>query len=160
MAFIHHPTIAAANVFAVPMSRYGYEGQVGCAALTFKPISPSTTSVPQPADANTDISSLLPTITTLESYLLATGLAPYAVPRFLRVLISSSTDLGNLDAEDAGSERTSLIFKKLKTGLRREGLKKVQESRDVWFWLEREGAGYKVLEEGVREGILSGKARL
>lgn len=146
MAFINHPTIAAANVFAVPLSRYGYEGQVGCAALTFK-----FTSVNSSVEA---------TIQELEAYLLKTGLPPYGLPKFLRVLVDESNDLGNSDAEDVGTERTSLIMKKLKTGLRKEGLERVQGSRDLWFWLEREGGGYKVLEDEVRGNIMAGKANL
>lgn len=146
MAFINHPTIAAANVFAVPLSRYGYEGQVGCAALTFQ-----LTSVD---------SSVEDTVRELEAYLLKSGLPPYGLPKFLRVLVDESNDLGNSDAEDVGTERTSLIMKKLKTGLREEGLKRMQGSRDSWFWLEREGSGYKVLEEGVRGNIMAGKANL
>jgi hypothetical protein len=142
------------------MSRYGYEGQVGCAALTFKPPVISRPSTVSEGDTEASVEAMLPTIRDLEAYLLGTGLAPYALPRFLRVLISSSTDLGNLSAEDAGSERTSLIFKKLKTGLRKEGLEKVNGSRDVWFWLEREGGGYKVLGEEERGGILGGRAKL
>ena len=146
MAFINHPTIAAANVFAVPLSRYGYEGQVGCAALTFK-----LTSLQ---------SSVEDTVGELEAYLLKSGLPPYGLPKFLRVLVDESRDLGNSDAEDVGTERTSLIMKKLKTGLRKEGLERMQGSRDLWFWLDREGSGYRVLEEGVRGTIMAGKANL
>ena len=146
MAFINHPTIAAANVFAVPLSRYGYEGQVGCAALTFKLTSAGA--------------SVEETVSELEAYLLRTGLPSYGLPRFLRVLVDESRDLGNSDAEDVGTERTSLIMKKLKTGLRKEGLERVQGSRDLWFWLEREGRGYRLLEEDVRGEIMAGKANL
>ena len=146
MAFINHPTIAAANVFAVPLSRYGYEGQVGCAALTFKLTS---------ADA-----SIEETVRELEAYLLKSGLPPYGLPKFLRVLVDESNDLGNSDAEDVGTERTSLIMKKLKTGLRKDGLERMHGSRDLWFWLEREGGGYKVLADDVRGNIMAGKASL
>ena len=100
------------------------------------------------------------TVNELEAYLLKTGLPSYGVPRFLRVLVDESRDLGNSDAEDVGTERTSLIMKKLKTGLRKEGLERVAESQDQWFWLEREGRGYKVLEDGVRGHIMGGKANL
>jgi hypothetical protein len=145
MAFINHPTIAAANVFAVPLSRYGYEGQVGCAALTFRDAGDARTAE--------DVGNL-------EAYLLATGLASYAVPRFLRVLVDDSNDLGNSDAEDVGTERTSLIMKKLKTGLRKEGLERANGSRDLWYWLEREGSGYKPLPDETRSKIMAGKAHL
>jgi hypothetical protein len=72
----------------------------------------------------------------------------------------SSDDLGNNDAEDVGSERVSLIIKKLKTGLRKEGLESARGSRDQWYWLERERSGYSVLEEDVRGRIRDGKAKL
>ena len=146
MAFINHPTIAAANVFAVPLSRYGYDGQVGCAALTFRLAS---------LDSSVD-----ETVKELEAYLLKSGLPPYGLPKFLRVLVDESNDLGNSDAEDVGTERTSLIMKKLKTGLRKEGLERMQGSRDLWFWLEREGSGYQSLEDAVRGNIMAGKANL
>ena len=147
IAFLNHPTIAAANVFAVPLSRYGYEGQAGCAALTFIPTAARHSSVEE-------------SVKKLEDYLLESGLASYALPRFLRVLVDDSTDLGNSDAEDVGTERTSLIMKKLKTGLRKEGLERVSGSGDQWYWLEREGTGYKPLLDQVRSEIMSGKANL
>ena len=120
--------------------------RLGCAALTFKLTS---------ADSNVE-----DTVMELEAYLLKSGLPPYGLPKFLRVLVDESNDLGNSDAEDVGTERTSLIMKKLKTGLKKEGLERVQGSRDFWFWLQREGSGYKVLEDDTRGRVMAGKANL
>ena len=141
MAFINHPHIASANVFAINLAKHGYEGQVGCAALNFRDGS------------DQDVSRL-------EQYLLDTGLAPYAVPRFLRVLVEDSTDLGNLDSGDVGSERVSLLMKKLKTGLRRDGIEVPSQSRDRMFWLEKEGSGYVELTAEMKGRVLGGKAKL
>jgi acyl-CoA synthetase (AMP-forming)/AMP-acid ligase II len=116
-AFLNHPHIASANVYAIPMSKYGYEGQVGCAAITLR-----AGAAPDRPD-HVEQESLR----ELEKYLTLTGgLASYAVPRFLRVLV-------DLDEEGArqrdqfgisdtvGSEYVSSMLKKLKTGLRKEG---------------------------------------
>lgn len=117
MAFLKHPNISSANVFAIPVNKYGYEGQVGCVAVTLSHgASPKLAS-----------SVELQCVNELEQWLIGTaGLPPYGVPRFLRVLTDVSEDeteardLGVSD--DVGSERVSLMMKKLKTGLRREGL--------------------------------------
>ena len=123
------------------MSRYGYEGQVGCAALSFKLGSPE------------DVSEL-------EQFLVNAGLPSYGVPRFLRVLVDDSTDLGNEGKDVVGSERVSLIMKKLKTGLRKDGIETPPGSQDRMYWLEREGRGYTELSEESKRGILSGKANI
>lgn len=117
MAFLNHPHISSANVYAIPMSKYGYEGQVGCAAITLRVGAAPNGADQVERDAVRD----------LEKYLIATGgLASYAVPRFLRVLVeideqeaAAREQIGISDA--VGSEYVSLMLKKLKTGLRKEG---------------------------------------
>ena len=117
MAFINHPHISSANVFAIPMNKYGYDGQVGCAALTFR-----AGASPQGA-SETEREA----VRQLEQWLVTkAGLPTYGIPRFLRVLVDVGEDeaaqrdqLGISDS--VGSERVSLMMKKLKTGLRKEG---------------------------------------
>lgn len=109
MAFLHHPHIKSVNVYSINMKNYGYEGQLGCAAVTVQQEAMNS-------------SELLQSLQDLENWLVKKGgLAPYAVPRFLRVLVhgSAAKDLG-VDSDLEG-ERVSLILKKLKTGLRGEG---------------------------------------
>ena len=117
VAFLNHPHIASANVYAIPMNKYGYEGQVGCAAITLR-----AGASPGEADrAERDA------LSGLEHFLTSTaGLAGYAVPRFLRVLVDideqetlQREQIGISDT--VGSEYVSLIMKKLKTGLRKDG---------------------------------------
>ena len=99
------------------MNKYGYEGQVGCAAINFR-----AGSSPKQADRVE-----LETVQQLEQWLTSNaGLPAYACPRFLRVLVDVGEDetserdqLGI--SQDVGSERVSLMMKKLKTGLRKEG---------------------------------------
>jgi len=94
------------------MKKYGYDGQLGCVAVTIK-------------DNQVDNPAVLESIQGLEQWLVKeAGLAPYAVPRFLRVMRSAEQDAGAQDLggrDDTGGERVSLIMKKLKTGLRNEG---------------------------------------
>ena len=174
MAFIDHPEIASANVFAIDMKQYGYEGQVGCAAITFRGST-------DPAGPNRSEEEALG---GLEQYLTSkAGLAGYAVPRFLRVLIDVDADealqreqIGISD--DVGGEYVSSMLKKLKTGLRKEGTsyykfwrvvcvaKRVlafhppQNSRDRIYWIEHEGQGYVPLHREKQEQLRLGKARL
>lgn len=99
------------------MTQFGYDGQVGCAAITFKAGSPPD----GPTDAE------MTSLQGLEGYLTQiAGLANYAVPRFVRVLVDiSDEEKANRDqlgvSDSVGSEYTSFIMKKLKTGLRKEG---------------------------------------
>jgi acyl-CoA synthetase (AMP-forming)/AMP-acid ligase II len=125
MAFLNHPHIASANVYAIPMSQFGYEGQVGCAAITLRAGATPDAASPVERDAIKD----------LETYLTSVGgLASYAVPRFLRVLVdideqeaAAREQIGISDT--VGSEYVSLMLKKLKTGLRKEG-----KQRQNMFW--------------------------
>jgi acyl-CoA synthetase (AMP-forming)/AMP-acid ligase II len=108
-----HPSLASVNVYAIPMNRYGYDGQLGCAAVTFtSSASDSGTGEPHAQE--------LETVRELERWATtnASALPTYAVPRFLRVL---ATDQSANTAHDTGADRVSLIMKKLKTGLRQEG---------------------------------------
>jgi hypothetical protein len=117
MAFLNHPDILSANVFAIPMNQYGYDGQVGAAALTFRkgarPDAPTETE--------------LEAMRGLEQYLITTaGLASYAVPRFVRVLVDVTEDEAQQReqigiSDEVGNEYVSHMLKKLKTGLRKEG---------------------------------------
>ena len=95
------------------MNRYGYDGQLGCAALTF-------TSTADNAGSDTPDALERDIVPQLEKWLTtnANALPAYAVPRFLRVLVT--TDRPDLE-RDTGADRVSLIMKKLKTGLRQEG---------------------------------------
>jgi acyl-CoA synthetase (AMP-forming)/AMP-acid ligase II len=117
-AFLNHPHISSANVYAIPMSDYGYEGQVGCAAVTFR----AGAAPDGPGQGEQEA------LTDLEKYLTSTGgLAGYAVPRFLRVLVDndeeSATERDQIGiSDDVGSEYVSSMLKKLKTGLRKEGM--------------------------------------
>jgi hypothetical protein len=117
MAFLSNPHISSANVYSISMTKYGYDGQIGCAAITFRESAPP--------DRATTIE--LDTIKELEKWLVSeAGLPAYGVPRFLRVLVdedkenAAERDIGI--SEDVGNERVSLMMKKLKTGLRKEGL--------------------------------------
>ena len=100
------------------MSKYGYEGQVGCAAITLR----------EGASAGSAGEAEQEALKGLENYLTSTGgLAGYAVPRFLRVLVNidegDSTQRDPSGISDAvGSEYVSSMLKKLKTGLRKEGI--------------------------------------
>jgi acyl-CoA synthetase (AMP-forming)/AMP-acid ligase II len=100
-----HPEITSVNVFAIPMNTYGYDGQYGCAAITL--------------NGNVD-----GTLSGLEQWLRAStsALPAYAVPRFVRILDQQDTahDSGGMSG-DSGGARVSVIMKKLKTGLRRDG---------------------------------------
>ena len=117
VAFVNHPHIASANVYAIPMSQFGYEGQVGCAAITLQAGAAPDVAGEVERDAAKD----------LETYLTSVGgLAGYAVPRFLRVLVDideqEATTREQIGISDTvGSEYVSLMLKKLKTGLRKEG---------------------------------------
>ena len=86
------------------------------------------------------------------------GLAGYAVPRFVRVIVDVGEEIGRAASESVGSEYVSLMMKKLKTGLRREGF--APGNQDRMWWVEREGGGFvRFGREGMQE-LRSGKGRL
>jgi hypothetical protein len=104
-----HPSIISVNVYGIPVNRYGYDGQLGCAAITLQSIEPGSES--------TIVSGLERWLRESES-----ALPAYAVPRFLRVLIAD----GEHSAQDsthghASGEQVSAIMKKLKVELRKQG---------------------------------------
>jgi acyl-CoA synthetase (AMP-forming)/AMP-acid ligase II len=120
-AIVTHPAIESANVYALAMNQYGYEGQLGCAAVTFK--SPDSGSLGE------SFADEAETLRELESHLVnKAGLPGYGVPRFVRVIVDTGeqgdatrTQLGIAERESVGTEYVSLMLKKLKTGLRNEG---------------------------------------
>ena len=89
------------------MNHHGYDGQLGCAAVTFRDGAPGSEQE---------------IVQQLEKWLLTSegALPAYTVPRFLRVLVDSegADQIGMSD--DVGKERVSMTMKKLKTGLRKE----------------------------------------
>lgn len=90
------------------MNHHGYDGQLGCAAVTFHSESSGEQEIVQ----------------QLEKWLLTSkgALPAYTVPRFLRVLVDTEgTSQIGMSGGDTGKERVSMIMKKLKTGLRKEG---------------------------------------
>jgi hypothetical protein len=97
-------------VYAIAMNQQGYEGELGCAALTLKRVSLSEEAV---------------ILKNLEEQITATaGLALYAVPRFARIIV----DVGKQDKrkelyiasrDNVGTKYVSLMLKKLKTGCER-----------------------------------------
>lgn len=95
------------------MNRYGYDGQLGCAAITLHSASAETFDKVQQE-----------TMSQLEQWLRTSqsALPAYAVPRFVRILVNegAAPDQGGMSG-DSGSERVSVIMKKLKTGLRKDG---------------------------------------
>lgn len=116
-AFLDHPLIASANVYAIPMTQFGYDGQIGCAAITMRRRASAEAAGPDELDAIGD----------LEVYLTTKGGLPsYGVPRMLRVLVDAHPgETGPREqmgiSDDVGGEYVSLMLKKLKTGLRKEG---------------------------------------
>lgn len=120
-AIVTHPVIESANVYAIPMNKYGYEGQLGCAAITFKTTDSISSEISPTVEAET--------LRGLESHLVTkAGLPGYGVPRFVRVIVDlgeqgdpNRNQLGIAERESVGTEYVSLMMKKLKTGLRNEG---------------------------------------
>lgn len=115
------------------MNRYGYDGQLGCAAITFTTANGSSSS-----DAvEREVTSQLERWLTNNP---SAALPPYAVPRFLRVLVSteprpaelkkSDEGEGGSKSDTTGADRVSLIMKKLKTELRQDGKYELS-----WLWL-------------------------
>lgn len=158
------------------MNRYGYDGQLGCAAITF----PSRNSA---VDTDTLEKE---TISKLESWLSrpSSALPAYAIPRFLRILDSGEPSSLHLDPDRAvgESEQVSAVMKKIKVGLRNEGtyrsipLRRQShaneafvnflgfslplKSKDKIYWIEKEGSGYVPLTKAAEQTLLSGHARL
>lgn len=100
------------------MNKHGYDGQLGCAAITLNNHG-----------SDTDEQAFM---SGLESWLLSSkdALPAYAVPRFVRILsdeeqmgdqVTISSAKEQTAMTDAGGARVSVILKKLKTGLRKEG---------------------------------------
>jgi acyl-CoA synthetase (AMP-forming)/AMP-acid ligase II len=115
-ALVKHPQIESVNVYGIPMNHHGYDGQLGCAAVTLSGGAPHD----HPLESERKfVQNLEHELTILER-----SLPTYAVPRFLRILVANDggppPDQGSMNC-DAGGERVSLIMKKLKTGLRKEG---------------------------------------
>ena len=167
-----HPRIASVNVYAIAMNHYGYDGQLGCAAIT---LHDHTSSDQFERIQRETMSQLEHWIRTSES-----ALPAYAMPRFVRILVNegAAPDQGGMSG-DSGSERVSLIMKKLKTGLRKDGqsgfphnsslplltrsLKGFlipQGNKDRMYWIEREGSGYVPLTDSAAQRLVSGKAQL
>jgi hypothetical protein len=91
------------------------------------------------------------------------ALPAYAVPKFVRVL-DASGGAGERDERDTsdteGTAHVSVIMKKLKTQLRREGFTVPRGGRDRVYWLKQDGKGYVRLTEEAAEELRGGKARL
>ncbi|EXJ76915.1 hypothetical protein A1O3_10072 [Capronia epimyces CBS 606.96] len=158
-----HPNIASVNVYAIPMNRYGYDGQLGCAAITFREGHSETNNT------NNTSTIELDTVRQLEKWATTNetaSLPSYAVPRFLRVLVSTNTGLDGASggagtgASAGDADRVSPIMKKLKTGLRQEGFSLPSTTKDRIYWIEKEGSGYVPLTKEAEQLLLSGKARL
>ena len=149
-AFADHPDIASANVFAINMTEYGYDGQLGCAAITAH-------------REKIDRAEEEAFMRDLESYLTVEGGLPsYAVPRFVRILREAevATDANASASDSMRSERVNTIFKKIKMGLRKEGFSPPPESRDRMYWLRREGYGFEYLNRETQRQLLGGRAKL
>ncbi|KIW99973.1 uncharacterized protein Z518_10901 [Rhinocladiella mackenziei CBS 650.93] len=147
-----HPRIASVNVYAIAMNHYGYDGQLGCAAITLHDVAPGQFERVQ----NETMSQLERWLRTSES-----ALPAYAVPRFVRVLVNEDAvpDQGGMTG-DSGSERVSVIMKKLKTGLRKDGFRIPAGNKDKMYWIEREGSGFVPLTASAIQMLVSGKAQL
>jgi acyl-CoA synthetase (AMP-forming)/AMP-acid ligase II len=63
-----HPVVVSTSAFPIAMSKYGYEGQLGCCVLT---VVPGTSEQ---------------VIHEMEEYMLKGGLPLYAIPRFIRIV--------------------------------------------------------------------------
>ncbi|KAF9891065.1 hypothetical protein FE257_005000 [Aspergillus nanangensis] len=94
-----HPDIASVNVYAIPMNQYGYEGQLGCAAVEFH------------ADSRPRAAQI---IAGLEQWMResAHGVPGYAVPRFLRLIHDAAPE--TVARQSLDKERVSAIMKKVK----------------------------------------------
>ncbi|GAB1214378.1 hypothetical protein ATERTT37_003540 [Aspergillus terreus] len=140
-----HPDIAGVNVYAIPMNQYGYEGQLGCAAVELHAGShPRAESI----------------IADLEKWMAESdhGIPAYAIPRFLRILGNSTPEV--VANQSLDKEQVSAIMKKVKVGLRKEGFTPSQESGDRMYWIAKEGKGYVRLDPETVRLLQSGDFRL
>jgi len=110
-----HPDIVSVNVYAIPMNVYGYEGQLGCAAITLRG-NESGSDGAQLAAEQSVVQQLEHWVTKNES-----ALPSYAVPRFLRILTESKDENKQDKNDTTGAESVSTIMKKIKVALRKEG---------------------------------------
>ena len=103
-----HPDVVSVNVYAIPMNAYGYEGQLGCAAITFRD------GFSRGAEKGF--------VNGLEEFVTksSNSMPSYAVPRFLRILENSSLPDQSQSFGET-SERVSNLMKKKKVELRNEG---------------------------------------
>lgn len=85
------------------------------------------------------------TIRGLEEYMIREGLPVYAIPRFIRVT----------ETDSAG---VSAVFKKQKEDYKAFGFE--PRGGDVVYWIKTERGGYERLEDGARDMIKNGRARL
>ncbi len=142
-----HPDIASANVYAIPMNQYGYEGQLGCAAIELH------------AESWDRVDKI---ICGLEQWMTSSeqGIPVYAVPRFLRVIRDSDNMVpGRGSSQGNEIERVSTIMKKVKVGLRKEGFWPAGGT-DQMYWIEKEGSGYVPLVEATARSLRAGEFRL
>lgn len=142
-----HPDIASVNVYAIPMNQYGYEGQLGCAAIEFHA-------------GSWDRADKI--LRALEQWMMSSehGIPGYAIPRFLRIIWDGPNVSTEADPSDAKeTERVSTIMKKVKVALRKEGFTPVGR-KDQMYWIEKEGSGYVPLVEATAQSIRIGQFRL
>lgn len=142
-----HPDIASVNVYAIPMNQYGYEGQLGCAAIEFHARSWDQTDK---------------ILSGLEQWMVSSehGIPGYAIPRFLRIIsdgLNASPEAGPSHGKE--TERVSTIMKKVKVALRKEGFTPVGQ-KDQMYWIEKEGSGYVPLLEATAQSLRMGEFRL
>ena len=142
-----HPDIASVNVYAIPMNQYGYEGQLGCAAIEFHA-------------GSWDRADKI--LRGLEQWMMSSehGIPGYAIPRFLRIIWDGpniSPEAGPSDGKE--TERVSTIMKKVKVALRKEGFTPVGR-KDQMYWIEKEGSGYVPLVEATAQSLRMGQFRL
>jgi acyl-CoA synthetase (AMP-forming)/AMP-acid ligase II len=143
----HHPDVASVNVYAIPMNQYGYEGQLGCAAIEFH------------AESWDRVHKILG---ELEQWMINAehGIPAYAIPRFLRVIRDGTKAAPDQDPSNGSkTERVSTIMKKLKVGLRKDGFSPVG-CEDQMYWIEKEGSGYVPLVEATAQSLRMGQFRL
>ncbi|KAL4891199.1 hypothetical protein BDV59DRAFT_209130 [Aspergillus ambiguus] len=137
-----HPDIAGVNVYAIPMNQYGYEGQLGCAAVELH------------SGSRTRADSI---ISELEKWMAESnhGIPVYAIPRFMRILGDSTPEA--VANQTLDKEQVSAIMKKVKVGLRKEGFLLPKGSNDQMYWIAQEGKGYIKLDSDTIRSLQSGQ---